>query len=374
MKYLICIFLLTFKLSFSQSLYPEAEIDKVVTHFMTTHKVVGLQIAITKNEKIVFQKSYGYADKENKIAVNNNHLFRIASLSKTITAVGIYKLIEQGKLKLEDQVFGQNGVLQNDFGTPKKVLETITIQQLLQHTTGLWTNDNNDPMFRNNALNINDLIRDEITKNASSIKKVPNVYAYSNFGYAILGRVIEKISGKSYEKYIQDAILKPIRLHSIKLAQKNELGTWQDEVKYYSDAFNPYNMNVNRMDAHGGWIASATDYVKLMAYMDGFGHTEDVLLPETIQKMTTPSAQNQNYASGWAVNSNNNWWHTGSLPGTVSEMIRGSNGFNWVVLCNSSSESPNIFSDLDNLLWPIINNSDINWKTKIFMENIRRRR
>lgn len=356
----ILVFLLFYVTTFAQS-SPKIEIDKVVTEFMTQHKIVGLQIAMTKNEKIVFKKSYGYADKENKIAVNNNHLFRIASLSKAITSVGIYKLIEQGKLKLDDKVFGKKGVLKNDFGTVKKVLESITIQQLLQHTTGLWTNDNNDPMFRNNSLNINDLIRVEITKNASSIKEIPNNYAYSNFGYAILGRVIEKISGKSYEKYIQDEIFKPMKITNIKLAQKNELGSWNDEVKYYSDTFNPYDMNVNKMDAHGGWVSSSSDFVKFMTFVDGFSNVKDILKSETIQKMITPSIQNQNYASGWAVNTNNNWWHTGSLPGTVSEMIRGSNGFNWVVLCNSSSESPNIFTDLDNLLWPIVNNQNIKW-------------
>ena len=76
------------------------------------------------------------------------------------------------------------------------------------------------------------------------------------------------------------------------------------------------------MDAHGGWIATARDLVRLLTAVDGFPSRPDILSAATIQTMTTPSANNINYAKGWQVNSAGNWWHGGSLHGSYSWMVR----------------------------------------------------
>jgi hypothetical protein len=108
------------------------------------------------------------------------------------------------------------------------------------------------------------------------------------------------------------------------------------------------------MDAHGGWIASARDMLKLLVAVDGFSTKPDILQPSTITSMVTPSANNANYAKGWAVNGTNNWWHTGSLDGTASEWVRSSGGYTWVVLLNKRQNYNSFWTALDNLGWNII--------------------
>jgi len=77
---------------------------------------------------------------------------------------------------------------------------------------------------------------------------------------------------------------------------------------------------------------------------------------QSIATMTTPSTADPNYACGWAVNSANNWWHIGSLPGTTREIIRAAMGWNWVILVNTRNQSPNFAGDLDQLFWTAYGN------------------
>lgn len=79
--------------------------------------------------------------------------------------------------------------------------------------------------------------------------------------------------------------------------------------------------------------------------------------------MTTPSASNANYACGWLVNAAPNWWHQGSLPGGVSEMVRANNGFNWAILTNGwDGHSTKLFQDMDALLWPAVDDPSTPWQ------------
>jgi Beta-lactamase len=89
------------------------------------------------------------------------------------------------------------------------------------------------------------------------------------------------------------------------------------EVKYYSQipGQDPYNLNVTRMDSHGGWIATPTDLLRFFINIDGFSSTQ-LLSRDTLKLMTTPSPITPGYAKGLLVNGANNWWHTGTLPGT----------------------------------------------------------
>src|SRR5260370_13619996 len=111
---------------------------------------------------------------------------------------------------------------------------------------------------------------------------------------------------------------------------------WRDEVKYYGQAENPYDMNVTRMDSHGGWIARPAAIVRFMMHVDGFAKPPNILKPQTIQTMTTASAANPGYAKGWSVNKSGNWWHGGSLPRTTTVAVRTHSGFCWAAFTNTS--------------------------------------
>jgi hypothetical protein len=128
-----------------------------------------------------------------------------------------------------------------------------------------------------------------------------------------------------------------------------------NEVVYYGQGpENPYGMQVARMDAHGGWLASPTDLVRFLVHVDGFPTSPDILQRSTIEAMTTASEANAGYAKGWSVNRVNNWWHNGSLPGTSTLMVRTSGGFCWAALANTRHPNSTMGADLDALMWNIV--------------------
>ena len=131
----------------------------------------------------------------------------------------------------------------------------------------------------------------------------------------------------------------------------------------------PYGgFNIEAMDAHGGWIASARDLVRLLVAVDGYGTKPDILNQTSIQLMITPSTANSGYGMGWAVNPGGNWWHVGGLPGTSSILVRTSNGLGWAVLFNTRpSNSQNFIVQMDNMVWEAIKKID-DWPTHDLFE------
>lgn len=338
-----------------------AGIDNAVAAFMNTYSIPGLSIAVAREGKLVYVKSYGKMSASDPTAITNNSLFRIASVSKPITAVGIMKLLEAGKLTMDSKIFGPTSILGADFPTAPTLTHTITIRNLLHHTTGVWGNNGNDPMFKQPTFNHSQLIKWTLENYPANTGR--GTFVYSNFGYCLLGRVIEKISGKTYEQFIQDEVLSPSGISGMKMGGSTLADRKTGEVLYNGQSGqNPYLYNIPRMDAHGGWLATATDLARFMIKVDGFSSKPDILSPSTITTMVTPSVPSSRYASGWGVNTANNWWHTGGLPGTATEIIRSSTGFNWVILCNSRSTNANFDTDLDNLLWPFVNNTATPWQ------------
>ncbi|MEM7002994.1 MAG: serine hydrolase domain-containing protein, partial [Pseudomonadota bacterium] len=281
------------------------------------------------------------------------HRFRIASISKPITAVAIAKLVEQGKLAWHSKVFGQAGQLGTRYGAqPYHLwLKNLTVDHLLTHTAGAWGNSHNDPMFRNGNWSMSQLI--DHTLNTDPHDSVPGVrYDYSNFGYALLGRIIEQRTGLSYEKYVQRHILAPMGVFGMSISGNTLRDRQRDEVRYYP-ASAAYAMNVARMDAHGGWIASPAELLRFLSFVDGFDTVPDQLQPEVREHLFTPAYVNENYARGWSVNQRPNYWHSGSLPGSSSILVRAHDGFGWAAVSNSRPVNPAERSKLDRLMWDI---------------------
>ena len=337
-------------------------VDNAVSQFMSTYSIPGVSIAVVKQGKLVYAKSYGQMSPSDNTPITNNSLFRIASVSKSFTGVGIMKLLEANKLTLDSKVFGSGSILGNDYPTTQMAgLTDITVRHLLHHTVGVWGNDGNDPMFQQPSYTHAQLISWALDRYPATSGR--GTYRYSNFGYCLLGRIIEKLSGKSYEQFMKDEVLTPSGITSMRIGGNTLADRKPNEVIYTSQAGgSPYTMNVSRMDAHAGWIASATDVARFLVRVDGFSSNPDILRSSTITTMVTPSVPSSNYACGFSVNSANNWWHTGLLPGTSSIMVRANNGFSWVILCNSSLYTNAYQSALDGLLWPAVQNTSTPWQ------------
>jgi D-alanyl-D-alanine carboxypeptidase len=334
---------------------PQADIvavDSQVNVFMTAYNVPALSIAITKGEKLVYIKSYGLADKENSQKADTSDLYRLASLSKQFTSVAIMKLLEQGKISLGATVFGPGGLLGEKYGTLPygPHITEITVDQLLHHTCGGWGNSVNDPMFSNNSLSTDELI--SWTLNNMPLDHTPGTYYnYSNFGYCLLGRIIEKITGQSYEAAVKTLVLTPIGITDMTIGGNTLADRLTKEVKYYGQyGEDPYNFNLKRMDSHGGWVATAKDLAKFLVSVDGFTVKPDILTKQSLTTMLTVSSSNSQYACGWAV-SGANYYHQGSLPGSATEQACTSQGYNFVILTNTRYPTDQFETDLDQLFW-----------------------
>ncbi len=340
------------------------EMAKLVEAFMTKYSVPGASVAVAKDGRLVYARAFGQADQSSGRRVGVKSLFRIASVAKPITSVAVMKLAEQGKLTLSDAVFGSKGLLGTTYGkTPYGTnIEKITVQQLLEHTSGGWMNDNNDPMFAQPNLNHAQLIS-WVLDNRPLDNTPGSNYAYSNFGYSVLGRTIEKVSGQSYEDYVKTNVLAPAGISNMHVAGNTLADRRPDEVVYYGqNGEDPYGMQVRRMDSHGGWVASAIDLVRFAVRVDGFPTKPDLLSSSSITTMTTASSANSGYAKGWGVNTAPNWWHIGNLPGNTSVLVRTSGGFCWAALINTWRRDSNIEEDLDTLMWDIHNSVSV-WPT-----------
>jgi CubicO group peptidase (beta-lactamase class C family) len=325
--------------------------------FMRKFDVPGLSVAIAREGRLVYEIPFGESNRESHDRLTVSNLFRIASVTKPITATSIFMLMERGKLQQHDRVFGPGGVLGTRFGTVpyQKWVEEITVDHLLTHTCGGWDNSSDDPMFENPGMDHAQLIT--WTLDTKALKNPPGThYAYSNFGYCVLGRVIEQITGRTYRDFVDEEILGRCGVRNMRISGNTREDRVPEEVIYYGqDGENPYDMNVTRMDAHGGWLATPRDLVLFLNHVDGFKSTPSLLKPETLKAMTTPSPVNSSYARGWFVNRAPNWWHGGSLPGTTTIMVRTASGFCWAALTNTRTlGEPGMGLALDNLVWDMV--------------------
>ena len=357
-----------------------AALDAAMTALLADYNVPGGQLALTYQGRLVYNRGFGYANTSTSALVQPSSSFRIASISKPVTAVAVMKLYEQGLISLDAKVFGPTGILNDSIY--QNILDNrvndITIRQLLQHEGGWDRNLSGDPMF--NAYNIALAMGvpppgDPVTTVRYMLENrmldfTPGTQSqYSNFGFCVLGRVIEKITGQSYEAYLRNSILAPCGIYEMQLGNNLEADLLPNEVHYYDYAGAPLaysvydntslvpwqygGFNVEFMDSHGGWVATSEELCKLLVSIDRFSTKPDILTTATIDTMIKPSTTDPNYACGIAVNAFNNWWHMGSLPGTTSEIVRAGNmQLNWALLLNTrNAGSGPLETAIDNLVW-----------------------
>jgi len=341
----------------------QGELGRLVAEFKRQFNVPGFSVAISKNGRFVYDRGFGVADRKDSIQVSDSSIFRIASLSKPITSVAIFTLIEKGQLHLTDKVFGPSAILGTKYGKgyEKPYVSDVTVDNLLTHTSGGWPNDSSDPMFQHDSWDHTKLI-------SWAIETLPLTYppgthwAYSNFGYCVLGRVIEQVSGQPYADYVQANVLGPSGISGMRIAANSMKDRAENEVVYYGQyAEDPYKMNVTRMDSHGGWIATPSNLVQFLDHL-GSPNMPSLLKPETIRMMVAPSpasspSSDARYARGWMVRNNGagNWWHTGSLPGSTTIMVKTATGLCWAALANTRTQPDDeINAAIDNLIWQMV--------------------
>ena len=339
---------------------------------MSTYNIPGASLAVTKNGKLVYIKGYGKANTTTGELVTPQHRFRLASVSKTYTGVAIMKLIQDGKLTIDQKVFGTGGVLGNDYGVAPYNTNVLgmTVRHLLQHVSGSWgAATGGDVIDQNPAYTYKQLF-DWVLSTRPNPNAPGTVYDYTNVGYNLLGRIIEKVSGKTYINYIKEDVLAPVGVTLTDIAGKTEAEKKTKEVTYYgqgNDASYVYTIAFPRRDADGGLMSTASDLLKLVTAVDGFTSRPDILNASSITTFTTASAAFSSYACGIGLwNAEHLWFNYGSLPGTRTGFMRHDNGMCVALLLNSrvdpvAGENPFVFG-MQDLLLDVVKNTTYPWQ------------
>jgi N-acyl-D-amino-acid deacylase len=337
-------------------------LDEAVITMMGRHGIPGAALAIARNGKLVFARGYGWADLEARKLVQPDTIFGMASLSKSITAMAVLRLVEQEKLALDDRAFPILEHIRPHPGArvdPR--LPKITIRQLLNHSGGWDRKVSGDPVNWTTQIRLKLGPQAHITARSiiSYTMGKPldfdpgTACKYCNFGYIVLGEVIEKVSGQPYEKYIQEHVLRPMGVRRMAVHAGN--GRYApDEARRYLGGANteltgwkqPY------LNASGGWAASAVDLVRFLTAVDGSRGKRflgDKVFAEMIAPTPAPvkpRADGSYVGLGWDIVNQKDkeftYFKDGSWYGMRGFMKRKPNGVNWVLLFNASMDPDNI--------------------------------
>jgi N-acyl-D-amino-acid deacylase len=332
--------------------------DAAMRAIMDRHGLPGGAFALAKDGKLVFAKGYGWANVATGEAVQPDTLFGLASVSKPITAVAVLKLVEQGKLGLDDRVFDILQAITPPRGAQvDRRLFAITVRQCLNHSGGWNRNVRGDPINWEPQISRAFRVRPPLSpvqlitfSMALPLDFDPGTDAqYSNLGYIILGEVIARVSGQPYDRFVIDNVLKPM---GITRAALHGLGGQYDAKEARRHLAGSLvalpAMRLPLAEAAGGWIASAVDMVRFLTNLDG-SRGQPVLAEKTWQLMlepppapVRPRPDGTYFGLGWdsvlVKDKAVAYFKNGSNPGMRTFMKRRPNGVNWALLYNASME------------------------------------
>lgn len=341
---------------------PETEaMDRKIENYLRKWDIRGASLAIMRNDSLVYAKGYGWADKELEVKMEPGHILRMASVSKLITATGIMVLRDRGLLRLEDTVFGPSGVLDSlPFTSVIKdpAYRKITVEHLLRHQGGF----SRDPLFSSNDVRVQ-LGLDHAPEAEDFYRLVlgrPLRFApgswqrYSNFGYLLLCEIISTVSGKDYEEFIREEVLRPAGCFDMHIAGNYYEDKYPNEVRYYTHEGDgkyipEYNgsgkivercyggNNITLLSGAGGWCGSTSEIARLVAAIDGRDEVPDIISREAVEQMTRYIDQ-ETFSLGWNDTApEKGWTRTGTLAGTSALVKYFPDGECWIMITNTST-------------------------------------
>ncbi len=362
--------------------------DRAMQETLQKWAIPGAGLAVAKDGRLVLAKGYGYANQEKREPAGPETAFRVGSINKTLTAVMVLKLVEEGRLDLDQAALP---ILKTIGLVPATLADTraqdISIRHLLQHTAGLDRDKSGDPFFQPK---LGDVARRQHTAPVSCEAIIQDTlqsaldfgpgerFAYSNTGYCMLGKIVEAVSGESYASYASRQFLQPTIGKAFRAGKSPESAS--DEATYYpypgeplhraapgmpgGNVPGPYgSYSIENMDALGAWVLTPTDLLKFFLAIDG-ARGGPLLSEASLRTMreapvyaSSPPAARAYYGMGIHVTKDGkreNWWHTGSQPGLQTLALRTAKGYAWVVAFNSRPEQAKrsaFFVDFDRALW-----------------------
>lgn len=266
-------------------------VEKLLKEYAEKYHIPGLAYGIIADGKLAGTVTYGYSDLEKKIPVTTKSAFRVASMTKSFVSVAILKLRDEGKIRLDDPAYLYIPEMKDQHYLTEDA-PPVTIRQLLTHTAG-FPEDN---PWGDRQLAITDEQMIAMIKKGITFSNVPGrVYEYSNLGFAMLGYIIQKISGKTYEDYINENVLLPLGMKDTYWEYANV--PEKQLVKGYRLVNGKYiaqpMLHDGAYGAMGGMIASMDDFAKYAAFhLDAWPPGNDkenaVLKRSSVREMQYP--------------------------------------------------------------------------------------
>ena len=347
------------------------EMETTLKRYFERWELNGAQIAVSRNDSLIYAKGFGWADKERGLEMQPNYVMRLASVSKLLTAVGIMKLVENHVLKLSDRVFGPQGIL-NDTVFTNVIKDPryfdITVEQLLRHKAG-FNNRAGDPMFSTRYIMMQNRLTtppDNKTLMRILLKRrlgyTPGTMKhYSNVGYTLLSMIIEKKTKMTYENFMRKFVFEPAGCYDFHIAGNYYKDRRGNEVKYYmhkgSEPVYEYNNSgrmvekcygendIPRLVGAGAWCASAAELSRFIVSIDLLPGVPDILSKESVMYMTK-EMPDHDYCLGWNYCAKGKpWIRTGSLSGTSALVLRYPDGECWILITNTSTWKGHGFSN-----------------------------
>jgi CubicO group peptidase (beta-lactamase class C family) len=355
-------------------------LNELMRRTLKENNIPGATLAVSYRGELLFDRGFGYSDVDTMTAIPAAANMRIASVSKPITAVAVLLLVQDGKLKLDQKVlpllakhpsysFDTEVAIKSD---PR--WSTISVRQLLNHSAGWDREKSKDTVFQlvtvtqqlelKTLARNNDILQYQLRQPLDF--EPGSQYAYSNVGYCMLGRIIEAVSGQTYEEFVRERILSVAGMTQTRLGKTRLSDRAPDESRYYTQKisqapavwelatekkgttfemvapmYGQWDLEV--MDSFGGWTSTAQDLVR---FIDAIDTEKSPLLTEESRKLMldSPSFTDRStaavwYGLGWNVravdnNGRENYWHTGSFAGTSSLLVRRYDGYSWAIIFN----------------------------------------
>jgi len=336
------------------------KMDDILVEAMNEYTLPGLAVGIVRRGELVYVKGLGYADIEERTPVEAETVFRIGSISKTFTAIGVMQLYEQGRLQLDDPV--------NDYLKTYRVQHRdpnappVTIRHLLTHTSGIGE-----------VRDVFDLVKPVGGLSAKPDDPVvplgeyyggvlrPEVYpgekiAYANHAFATLGQLVEDVSGQPFGEYMVEHVFEPLGMHTTDYFLSDRVeADLADAYQFKKGSFEPVKFLRIEVPGAGSIFSTLNDMAKYVAALMNKGANQygRVVKPETFDLMVTPQLHSDprlgfdfglyfvltHYGDHRII------WHNGGWPGFVSAMyVAPDDQLGVLVFTNTASPAPDLIA------------------------------
>ena len=325
-------------------------------------KIPGLSIGIVYEGKLIYSNGFGYTDLDKKEKVDENTLYHIASISKTFTSVAIMQLVDEGKLRLDDKVAEYLDWFKGK--NKNKDSKNITLRQVLSHTSGLFRDGDTSHWETGNFpedLSASFSPESLTLENATGFK-------YTNYGFSLLGLVIKKVTGLTYDEYVEEHILKPLKMDSTSSDFKDSLknlatGHGREIPDEERKTFDHYKTNAYAPAT--GFVSNVSD---LARYLDAltFKSKTKILTREAKKEIMRPHEKTEGddeYGLGLDIT-----WegkkkiigHSGGFNGFITQvLVDPESGIGVIALSNTlDSSAPGIARGILKLILNELGSSD----------------